>query len=118
MVDDNAQILRALVAGLEHSGHRVIAAVSVRALMEDLGGQQPDLIISDYRLAGSETGCDVISAVRTAFDSAVPAIIITGDTDPALASRLESSCISVHYKPLRMDSLLAIINETTAGRDI
>jgi DNA-binding NarL/FixJ family response regulator len=79
-----------------------------------LAGLAPDIVISDYRLSGAETGCDVIAAVRAAFGSSLPALIITGDTDPAVIQRIVSAKISIQHKPLDLDLLRSRIAELTA----
>ena len=59
LVEDNAMALEALVLALENSRHEVVWAKSGRELIDKLGHQAPDLVISDYRLAAGETGFDV-----------------------------------------------------------
>lgn len=109
LVEDHVMLLEALVHALGRTGNEVVAATSGWSLLERLGGHVPDIVISDYRLAAGETGFDVIEAVRGVFDDHLPAIIITGDTDPALVRSMADRGIAVHYKPLRIDALLASI---------
>ena len=70
-------------------------------------------MISDYRLAEGENGFDVIEAVKKRFGRGLPVLIITGDTDPALVRAMADRGIAVHYKPLQMDALLALVSEAT-----
>lgn len=117
LVDDDAQLLRALVLALEASGHEVVWATQAQKLIERLGQQAPDIVISDYRLGESGTGYDVIGAARAAFGAQLPAIIITGDTAPAVIRSMAERDIAVHYKPLQMDSLLMLIRQATERRN-
>ncbi|MFZ4535982.1 hypothetical protein [Propionivibrio sp.] len=73
-------------------------------------------MISDYRLANSETGFAVIEAARDAFGSDLPALLITGDTDPALIRSMADQGIAVHYKPLQIEALQAFIIQATERR--
>ncbi|MCX7150944.1 MAG: hybrid sensor histidine kinase/response regulator, partial [Proteobacteria bacterium] len=59
----------------------------------------------DHRLAGSETGFEAIAAVRAVFGTGLPAIVITGDTEPALIRDMAGRDIAVYYKPLQLDAL-------------
>lgn len=106
VVDDNPQILQATSLALEQAGHQVVLAGSGKQLLERLGPDAPELIISDYRLANGENGFDVVLAVRNTFGASLPAILITGDTDPELIRSMRSQGIAIHYKPLRLDNLL------------
>jgi CheY-like chemotaxis protein len=100
---------------LEMAGHEVIAATTGIELLHRLGQQAPDIVISDYRLAAGETGFDVVRAVRATFGDAVPALIITGDTDPTLMRSMASYRISIEYKPLLQESLLLAISRFVEG---
>ena len=79
VIDDNAGIREAMGALLRRWGHETIVAGSGREMLT-LAGRTPDLIISDYHLGAERTGLQAIGDLRTHFDAAVPAMIITGDT--------------------------------------
>jgi PAS domain S-box-containing protein len=113
LAEDNVDVLRALVLALESAGHEVLASSSGGELIRRLGDLAPDIVVSDYRLAGTEKGFDVIVAVRKVFGEALPAVLITGDTDPALIRSMADRGIAILYKPLRSESLLAFIQEAT-----
>lgn len=109
VVEDNLHVLDAMVLALESAGHQVIGATSGQALFDQLENQVPDFIVTDYRLTEGETGFDVIANVRNVFANDVPAIIITGDTDPMLVRGMADRGIAVQYKPLQIDQLLSAI---------
>ena len=113
VIEDNTQVLQALVLTLETAGHEVIAATTANQLLEFLGDRTPDLIISDYRLAEGVNSFDVIRITRGAFGQTLPAIIITGDTDPTLIRSMRDRDITILYKPLQLDTLQIIINQVT-----
>ena len=116
LVEDNAQVLGAMVLALEGAGHQVIAALTGQDLLTRLGQQAPDIIISDYRLTAGETGFDVVKAARAAFGNTLPALITTGDTDPALMRSMAKHGIEILYKPLHMDTLQRVIHDVAQGR--
>ena len=111
LVEDNPRVLQALTLTLEDDGHEVVAASSGKALVEGLGAQAPDILISDYRLTGVETGFDVVKTIRKIFGSSLPALLITGDTDPALIRSMGERDITVLYKPLQPDVLRKYIRQ-------
>lgn len=116
LVEDHCEVQQALVMALESSGHAVVAADSSQTLLHNLGECTPDIVITDHRLGASETGFQVIDAARRAFGAELPAIILTGDTDPALIRSMNARGIAVHFKPLQMDSLQAYIAHATEPR--
>ena len=76
-----------------------------------MGEHEPDMVISDYRLARSETGFDVIKRMRDIFGDTLPALIITGDTDPALVRSMADRGITILYKPLQINALQTSIRD-------
>ena len=109
LVDDNAQILRALGLLLQGAGHQVVPAATAQALLAELSDQAPDLVISDYRLGAGQTGFDVIDRVRQLFGQHVPALIITGDTEPEMIRSMAEHGIEIQYKPLNPADLLYFV---------
>jgi CheY-like chemotaxis protein len=115
LVEDDVLVVEALIHALAALGHQVVAAATSGELLAGLGRQAPDIVISDYRLADGETGFDAIMAVRTAFGDAVPALLMTGDTDPQLIRRMADRGIRVQHKPVELDALQTCIAELTGG---
>ena len=116
LVDDNSMALEAMALALESSHHEVISAKTSRDLIDKLEQQAPDLVISDYRLPAGETGFDVIAEVRNLFANDLPAILITGDTDPAVVRSMADQGIALLYKPLDMETLQLAITDIVARR--
>jgi signal transduction histidine kinase len=114
LVDDNAMLLQAMVAALGAIGHEVVAASDGARFFERLAGRAPDIVISDYRLGADENGFDVIAAARKAFGDTLPALVITGDTDPAVIRAMAGRGIAVLYKPIQIEALQAAILQATA----
>lgn len=116
VVEDHPDVRQALVLALENMGHAVVAAANGHTLISQLGTQAPDIVISDYRLGAGETGFQAIETARSAFGTQLPAIIITGDTDPTLIRSMTNRGIVLHFKPLHLDTLRAFITQATERR--
>ena len=115
LIEDNPMVLRSLTLSLELVGHQVIAAGDGKSVIEKLAGKAPDIVISDYRLEPPENGFDVIESLKKIFGASLPAMIITGDTDPAIIRSMAGRGIAVHYKPLPIESLQSYIREAIEG---
>jgi hypothetical protein len=51
----------------------------------------------------------VIAAIRSTFDALLPALIITGDSDPQLMRSMADRGIVVQHKPLEFEALQTCI---------
>ncbi len=116
LVDDNTAVLTAMSCALETIGHEVVAAETGKDLLDRLGVEPPDVVISDYRLADGKTGFDVIAATREMFGEKLPALLITGDTDPKLMRSMADRGVMVQHKPLEIEALQECITEITNRR--
>lgn len=112
LIDDDKIGLNALSSVLTQNGMRVIQADSyerAEELVFDVG-TQPDIIISDFRLAGQLNGIDLIHRLKQ--HSALgdtPAILITGDTAVDVLRLLDKSGIPIINKPVSTNTLLPIM---------
>jgi CheY-like chemotaxis protein len=111
LVDDEELILDAAQTLLKQWNCTVIAATSGREALRQLAGasRPPDVLICDYRLRDDENGVGVIAALRDEFNSDIPALLITGDTDPTQIRAISASGLAALHKPLREDELNAAI---------
>jgi signal transduction histidine kinase len=117
VIDDEPLILDATALVLRQWGCTVVAAASGAEAIERLSlcERVPDAIVCDYRLRGTETGIDVIAAIRIEFNSDIPAVLVTGDTSPQRIQSILITGIPVLNKPLQdhvlMDALLRLLNQ-------
>lgn len=114
LVDDDAQNLAGLTMLFESWGCRVIAATSGKALFERVLplAERPALIVSDYRLREHETGIHVIERLREEYnDPDLPALLVSGDTDPARLAEAAARGIPLLHKPVQV---LALRERVTA----
>lgn len=111
VIDDEAQVLQSMRHMLEGWGCEVILAESARDAIRilALGGTLPDIVISDYRLAGISTGVDAVATIRLALDIPVPAIIVTGDTSPERLKEVKDTGLRLLHKPVHPDELSEVM---------
>jgi len=114
VVEDDPVQAEAVAAVLTDCGYRVVVACDAAGAMA--ARPIPDLIISDYRLAGGLTGLGVVDCVRKANNKAIPALIMTGDTQAAIALDVARMGCYIIYKPCAPSLLMAsIARAMTAG---
>jgi signal transduction histidine kinase len=117
VIDDEPLILDATALVLRQWGCTVVSAASGAEAIERLSqcDRIPDAIVCDHRLRGTETGIDVIAAIRIEFNSDIPAVLVTGDTSPQRIQSILITGIPVLNKPLQdhvlMDALLRLLNQ-------
>lgn len=115
VVDDDVALRQTLVHVLEAIGHDVVDAATTPALLAGLGKIPPDILIADYRLGNEETGVDSINAVKAAFCAPIPAIVLTGDTDPDRVREITAHGVKVRHKPLKLEALTECLHDIAMG---
>ncbi|WP_175175311.1 hybrid sensor histidine kinase/response regulator [Achromobacter pestifer] len=118
LVDDDAQNLAGLTMLFESWGCRVIAATSGNALLERVLplAERPALIVSDYRLRDHETGIHVIDRLREEYnDPDLPALLVSGDTDPARLAEAAARGIPLLHKPVEVPALRERVTSLLQG---
>jgi signal transduction histidine kinase/CheY-like chemotaxis protein len=111
VVDDEPDVRDSMLALLGKWRCEVIAAESCSEMLGKLVSikRMPDLIVSDFRLQGDESGIDVVARLREEFNAQVPALLITGDTGMEQLREAEESGLHVLHKPLNPSRLRALI---------
>lgn len=111
ILDDDALSLEAMAQLVSSWGHDVIAVQSIDALNEALRPDTPyDLLVSDFRLQGAQTGLDAVAMVIQVLGRTIPVMFVTGDTDPGLLEMAATSGHPLMHKPLDPIALRAAIN--------
>lgn len=113
LIDDDEIVLDANRMLLDMLGYHVIAVTGAEAAINSIasGPQQPEIIISDYRLPGTCKGTELISELRTRADRQIPAIILTGDITLSDDRDLwPDKCVLVQ-KPVSADKLQQVIKQ-------
>lgn len=73
------------------------------------GGFVPDLVLSDFRLRAGESGMQTLQSLRTVLDRALPACLMSGDTDPELIQACRAAGLPLLHKPVRPAKLRTLI---------
>lgn len=110
VVDDEVHVRSALELVLGEMGHHVEGAESVEQALISSRRHRPELVIADFRLAGGTTGIDVIKAVRASCGGPVPAVVLTGDTDPATIRSIVGEGLHLLHKPLQLEALRTFLD--------
>lgn len=106
VIEDDAMQLMAMQMLLESWGCVVLPAASARAAEKAIDdGGHPAIIISDFRLPENVSGMEAVSRVREMLGHPVPAVLQTGDTDPALVREAHARGFSMLHKPYDPHSL-------------
>lgn len=108
-IDDDETVRIGMQSLLQSWGCECITAESGRHALERLEDITPDLIITDFRLRHEETGKQVLQALRAYLGTAVPAIIMTGDTSPQRLRDAQSTSALLLHKPVSTGQLRAAI---------
>lgn len=104
VIDDDEAICHSLVALFKNWGSEVQAFESAQTAENFLLANiewRPNLLISDYRLRANKTGAEAIQQIHKVLDEKIPALIITGDTDPLRIQEAESSGFAIIHKPIK-----------------
>lgn len=121
VVEDDPAVRRALVTLLRDWQCAVVAAANGADLLAALAEARarPDVVIADLRLPGGMDGLAVAAAVSAELGHAVPALVVTGDTDPdRLRAALAAGCMLLH-KPIEAadlhGALVRLLGRSAAG---
>jgi two-component system, sensor histidine kinase len=112
VIDDDVLVLDGMRGILQSWGCRVQTAASGTAALASVAdsGWQPDLIISDLRLADGESGIQVIERLREALGAPVPAFLISGDTAPERLREASAGGYHLLQKPVSPMTLRTTLN--------
>jgi two-component system, sensor histidine kinase len=117
VVDDELAIREAMSTLLSRWGYQIVTASSGEEAVRRLSTWpvQPDLAICDYRLRHGESGIEVIERLRSEYNSAIPAMLITGDTAPDRLAEAKANGLLLLHKPVSNSRLRAVIANLTAA---
>lgn len=111
LIDDEEEIREGMQETLSKWGCIALVATSGddAVLQIQTQVQQPDVILSDYRLQDGKNGVDAIHQVYNEIGRKVPALIITGDTAPGRLREARNSGYMLLHKPLQSAQIRAFI---------
>jgi PAS domain S-box-containing protein len=108
VVDNDADVLRAMQALLEGWNLSVLAARSGAEALRLALAQPPDLLLLDYHLDGAETGLVVRARLAQAVGER-PAVLITADHGEAVRQAAAAAGVHLLHKPLKPLALRALL---------
>jgi signal transduction histidine kinase/CheY-like chemotaxis protein len=111
VIDDEKDILEGMNIILSKWGFNVVLTDSIASatdLIEE--GIIPDIILSDLRLRHNTTGIEAIQKIRTLSKNNIPALLISGDTDPERIKEAQAAGIILLHKPIKPALLKSAIN--------
>jgi two-component system KDP operon response regulator KdpE len=111
IVDDDAQILKALRINLVARGYDVVLARTGPEALEQAAKSRPELVVLDLGLPGL-SGIQVIEGLRGWTD--LPILVVSGRSDSAdKVDALDAGADDYVTKPFAIDELLARIRALT-----
>jgi CheY-like chemotaxis protein len=115
VVDDDPDVLGALLEALQTEGYEVQGARDGIDALKAIGRRRPDLIITDL-LMPTMTGFELLAALHDDPQLAtIPTLIITAGRSPEAS---ETTGSVVLPKPLDLDRLMRAISACTADDDV
>jgi CheY-like chemotaxis protein len=109
LVEDDASVRAATSMLLRVEGYRVTAVASLAEAVRAAAQEAPELLVTDYHLAGGELGTEVITAVRGRVRSDLQAILLTGDTAVIKQVRSDPN-LRILGKPVEAEELLRLLH--------
>ena len=119
VIDDDPLVLDGMGGILRRWGCKVVSGDTPEAALSNIGAEtrEPDLIISDYRLANGKTGIEAIEHLRRTLRAEIPAFLISGDTAPERLRDASESGYQLLHKPVPPMRLRAMLNQLLKARD-
>ena len=109
IVEDNNDIRNGLKSVLEKHYDNVNAYRNgIQAIRTETSA--PSIMLVDYRLEDEENGIDVVNAIRSQFNTNIPAIIITGEMIETIREEAEANSCYILQKPINSFQLIDAIN--------
>jgi two-component system, sensor histidine kinase len=110
VIDNDPSVLDAMQTLLERWECKIHAARNITGLTTaNTDNIRPDIILADYHLDGGANGVDAVRAMRSKTGSAIPAVIITADRNPAIADAARAIGCELLLKPVKPAELRALM---------
>lgn len=112
LLEDDAAGREALAGLLQRWGCEVWACADPAQALQCVAQAQPQVLISDYRLAATEDGLRAIERLREEAGRMLPALLITADVSADLQERCTRAHVTLLGKPLlpaRLRQALAVL---------
>ena len=113
MLDDDVAVLEAMRGMLERWGCEVVTATTPEEAAHGIASEAgpPELLVVDYRLRHHASGIETIGHLRALAGSAIPALVITGDTAPDRLREAQESGHPLLHKPVKPAQLRTVMRQ-------
>ncbi|OGB34571.1 MAG: hypothetical protein A3F78_01480 [Burkholderiales bacterium RIFCSPLOWO2_12_FULL_61_40] len=116
VIEDDEFSREAIQELLESWGCSVcVASTAEQAYARMQHASAPDVIVSDYRLGGGDSGLSAIACLRALAGRSIPACLMSGDTDAALMQAVKDSGLTLLHKPVRPAKLRSLVRHLVAS---
>src|SRR6266542_3512608 len=117
IVDDEANIRRALRMVLDPEGYAVLEAESAEKALEILAAEPVDLAVFDVRLPGMD-GLTLLSRARELWRD-LPVIVISGHAEtPDVVEAMKRGALDFFSKPVDRDRVVVSVKNALARRSL
>lgn len=112
IIDDDKHIRQGMETLLQAVGCETVSAADARLAISSLHSAKrpPSIIVADFHLANGKTGTMAIGEIRQEFGSAIPAVLVTGDTTIESEQEAARHSLNILHKPVSSDLLLSTIS--------
>ena len=118
VIDDDEAVLAAMAHLLDSWGCVVSTADCIEQAMAKAQQSPPDVMMSDYRLRGQQTGLEAITRLRGLLGNQLPALMVTGDTAPERLRETLGSGVPLLHKPLAPGQLQKALTAVLEGKKV
>jgi signal transduction histidine kinase/CheY-like chemotaxis protein len=108
VLDDEPAVRASMDALLSEIGCDVETVADSEQAIAAATQRKPDILLADLRLQGLSNGIQTIKAIRLIHPN-LPALLISGDTEPAQLTAANSAGIELLHKPVQLDLLAKTI---------
>lgn len=118
-IDNEPQILEGMGLLITGWGCTVGQARSLAEIDTIIKGREPppDVVIADYHLDDGY-GIEAILALRSHYQAAIPAMMITADRTPEVRAEAERHGIAVQHKPVKPAAIRAYLTQSAGLRRV
>lgn len=117
VIEDDVALREMLEMFLRGIGHSVVGVGSGDQALDLISQAQitPDVVLADYTLPNNQTGPGIISAIRAATKTKVPAVMLTANVSEAALEIIRRSGDPYLQKPVRAEAISAVIGQLLDG---
>jgi DNA-binding NarL/FixJ family response regulator len=117
LVDDHQVFAETLQRALQSEPDLEVVALAadLPQAVEAVRREQPDVVVTDHRLAGGADGVAVVGAVLAASPSVAVVMLTASEDDRVLVAAIEAGCTGFVTKTQPLGDVIAAIRSASAG---